>query len=83
MGSHELEQRRGSEVAVGPEGLEDWTYQVTGSPLVQGGCHGPRGVSDFVPSLQANKLACYCFMVANRSETSEFSTAKAMSRLWA
>lgn len=51
--------------------------------LVQGGCQGPRGVSDFVPCPQANKLACYCFMVANRLETSEFSSVKAVSRLLA
>lgn len=83
MGSHGLEESRGSEVAKGPEGLEDWTHQVTGSLLVQGGCQGPRGVSDFVPCPQANKLACYCFMVANRLETSEFSSVKAVSRLLA
>lgn len=41
MGSHGLEERRGSEVAKGPEGLEDWTHQVTGSLLVQGGYQGP------------------------------------------
>lgn len=50
----------------GQEGLEDWPPQRTSSPQVSGGTAEGLGF-------------CCCFMDADRLETSEFITAKAVA----
>lgn len=61
------------------EGLENWTPQISGSPLVQEGvgCWDPRGPSEFPPCLQADEPACCRCVDADTSETSEFTAAPA------
>lgn len=50
----------------GQEGLEDWPPQRTSSPQASGGTAEGLGF-------------CCCFMDADRLETSEFITAKAVA----